>query len=102
MIANPTETAAGSLIVQPDGDDNEPEVFDVKANMTLSTALKLPMVKLTVSGKLRNSSVADGPEKAIQRAIVFVIDRSGSMVCFVQIIELIYSLLHRSHQNNIL
>ena len=61
-------------------DSSEQEVIDMKAHINISRSHKLPMAKLTVSGKLKNFSVDGGDKKAAQRAIVFVVDRSGSMV----------------------
>ena len=53
--------------------------FDVRARMTINKGFALPMTKLSVSGTIR----ADDDEKGsqTQRSVLFVIDRSGSMVC---------------------
>lgn len=51
----------------------------VKATMTITKGYKLPLAKLTVSGSINNES-EDNANRIVQRAIIFVIDRSGSMV----------------------
>eukprot|EP01083_Nonionella_stella_P013772 38730_1 len=56
------------------------EPFNVRANVTVTRAYQLPMAKLTVSGTLDESVMDSKENTVIRRAIIFVIDRSYSMV----------------------
>ena len=68
----------GETQVDEKKQESAPPEFNCEANVTISRGFKLPLCKLTVSGTI-DSSTTDTTTKIIQRAIVFVIDRSGSM-----------------------
>ena len=60
--------------------ENENDVdITCKASVTITKTYKLPLAKLSVSGSINES--CDKLEQVVQRAIIFVIDRSYSMVC---------------------
>ena len=59
--------------------------LNVTATCRVSRGYKLPLAKLTVSGTINESTNHSIANKVVQRAIIFVIDRSYSMV---------YNLIH--------
>ena len=59
--------------------------FDVKAKVIINKHYKkynLPLTKLMVSGRIKESDQNEA-NKVVQRAVLFLIDRSGSMVRFL-------------------
>eukprot|EP01084_Bolivina_argentea_P251175 421162_1 len=51
----------------------------VEAKVTITRAYKLPLAKLRVAGTLNESTLGSNSNRIVQRAIIFVIDRSYSM-----------------------
>ena len=62
---------------------------------------KIPLAKLTVSGTINESTNDLDANKVVQRAIIFVIDRSYSMVFYHSIyLYIFYSHLFIHHNIN--
>lgn len=59
-------------------DDEEPN-FNVSASLTINNGYKLPLAKLSVSGSIEQTD-EDNMKAVVQRSVIFVIDRSSSMV----------------------
>ena len=59
--------------------------FDVTAQVTINKGYRLPLTKLSLSGTVRRNQDEDASTQIVQRSILFVIDRSGSMVSALSI-----------------
>ena len=57
--------------------------FNLQAQVTINKGYTLPLAKLSVSGTIQANDDADASDKVVQRSVLFLIDRSGSMVCMM-------------------
>jgi len=52
---------------------------DVRARLTINRGYKLPLSKLSVTGRIQEENEEDSSSRIVQRSVIFVVDRSGSM-----------------------
>ena len=71
-------------------EDEEPSL-NVEASLTINRGYKLPLAKLSVSGSIQENE--DQMSSVVQRSVLFVIDRSGSMVHLYFLRQFLSSLI---------